>query len=153
MGGFTRVILKDKSRNSIDVNNARLEILKVPRKLRFYGETDVITEYESFKLGLGVFPESQFPSDKIHNIVQFKKYWNTDALGEVFCPNKGELTLDTYFGRTSDYSMKKLGDYIVKFVDDIERVSGSFGSLVEKVLTKKQTQILVDKGLIKLKIA
>ena len=61
MGGFTKIVLKKKDNVSIDTNNIRLELLNVPKRLRFYSNRDIIFEYESFKKGLGVFPESQFP--------------------------------------------------------------------------------------------
>jgi len=151
MGGFTTITLKKKDANSIDTNNVRLELLKVPKKYRFYAERDIIFEYESFKLGLGYFPENLFPKDKIHNLLQFKKYWSTEALGEVFRPKKGTLTLDTYFGRTSNYAMEKILKFVCTYIDEIDFVSGSFGTMVEKVATKKQEKLLLDSGLIKLK--
>ena len=151
MGGFTKIRLKEKSNHSIDAINIRMDLMGVPKKLRFYSFRDIVFEYESFKLGLGVFEEEFFPKDKIHNLTQFMKYWNTEVLGETFVPKKGTLTLDTYFGRTSDYTMKKLLNFICTNLDEIESVGGSFGTMVEKVASKKQEHMLLDSGLIKLK--
>jgi hypothetical protein len=152
MGGFTKIVLKEKDRISVDNINIRMDLLKIPKKFRFHSGRDVRFEYEAFKLGLGVFEERFFPKDKINNFVQFQKYWSTEALGEVFVPKKGTLTLDSYFGRTSDYAMKKVLNFVCKNIDEIESVGGSFGTMVEKVASKKQEQMLLDSGLIRLKV-
>ena len=151
MGGFTKIVLKKKDTHNVDIMNIRMDLLKIPKKLRFYSGRDIRFEYEAFKLGLGVFPEYQFPKDKINNFEQFQKYWSTEALGDVFVPKKGNLTLDSYFGRTSDYAMKKVLNFICDNLDEIESVGGSFGTMVEKVASKKQEQLLLDSGLIRLK--
>lgn len=149
MGGFTTIAIKKNV--DVEIENIKLDLLKVPKKLRYYTDRDIKFEYVAFTMGLGAFSEHQFPKDKINSLEDFRKYWSSEALGEVFCPKENTLTLDTYFGRTSDYAMKKLLKYVCDNVDNIDFVSGSFGTMVEKVATKKQEQLLLDKGIIRLR--
>jgi len=144
MGGFTTVKLKDTSRENIDRQNAKLELFGVAKKYRFYSESDVILEYEAFKVDDGVFPEHQFPKDKINSYEDFKKYWSPEALGEIFCPHFGTLNFDCYFGRTSDRAMRNIGKYIAENIDEIEGVSGSFTTFMERGMTKAERKILEE---------
>lgn len=148
MGGFTKVVLKDVSRENIDKQNARLELYKVPKKYRFYSEQDVILEYEAFKMHDGVFPENQFPRDKIKSFEDFKKYWSPEALGEVFVPHYGTLTFDCYFGRTSQRAMRNIGRYLGYNVKYIKKVDGSFSTFAERGMTKIERQIMTEYGLL-----
>lgn len=147
MGGFTQIVLKDKSRANIDSHNAKLEIAGVPKKYRFYSEGDVIFEYESFKAGQGHFPEHMFPKDKINSLEDFKKYWSSEAVGEVFVPPYGALQFDCYFGRTSKKAMRAIGKYVTENHDAIEKVSGSFSTFMERGMTKLEQEIIKDSGI------
>jgi hypothetical protein len=148
MGGHTVIYLKDKSQKNIDIQNARLEIGKVPQKYRFYSERDVIYQYESFKMNLGEFPKFQFPKDEINSLEDFKKFWSTEALGSVFVPPYGTLTFDCCFGRTSDGALRKMGKYVASNLDEIISVRGSFTTFVERGMTKKEIISLGDSGFI-----
>lgn len=147
MGGLTYIRLKDTSRNNIAAHNARMKLAKVPMKFRFYSEDNVILEYEAFKIGDGVFPERQFPKDKIKSYQDFKQYWNHEALGEVFCPKFGTLSFDCYFGRTSQRGMRAVAKYIVDNHRDIESTSGSFETFMEKAMTKIERQIIAESNI------
>lgn len=147
MGGFTQVKLKDTSRANIDKHNALLKHYKVPEKYRYYSEYDVIFEYEGFKLGTGVFPERQFPRDKIKSLEDFKQYWSSKALGEVFVPPYGTLQFDCYFGRTSKRAMRNMGRYIADHVRDIAKTDGSFSTFMERGMTKLEQQLMTEYGL------
>jgi len=135
MGGWTAIRLKDTSEFNIAVHNAKLETLKVDKRYHFYSERDVILQYEYFKLGQGVFPEHLFPKHKIKSYEDFKKYWSSDALGEVFVPNFGSLTLDVYFGRTPKKTMRKIGKYFMQNIDAIKAVDGSSWAFFERCFT------------------
>ena len=141
MGGWTAIRLKDTSRHNIDVHNAKLETLKVNKKYRFYSEYDTIVEYEFFKIGVGAWDERFFPKDKIKSYNDFKKYWSSEALGEVFVPNMGTLTLDVYFGRTPKKTMRKIGKYFMQNIDAIKEVDGSSWTFFERCFTKAERQI------------
>lgn len=149
MGGFTQVFLKDKTKNNIDKHNALLRLYKVPKQYRFYSESDVIFEYEAFKMGLGAFPERQFPKDKINSLEDFKQYWSSEALGEVFVPPYGTLQFDCYFGRTSKSAMRKIGKYLVDNAKHIEKTEGSFSTFVERSgISKLGMKILEERNLL-----
>ena len=147
MGGFTTIKLKDCSEQNISAHNARLELNKVPKKYRFYSESDIIFEYESFKAGLGYFGEDLFPKDKIKSLIDFKKYWSPKALGLIFVPEIGMLTFDCYFGRTSKRAMKAIGKYLVDNHRDIEKVGGSWSTFLERGCTKLEQQVLKESGI------
>lgn len=132
MGGFTTVVLRDKSEENIARQNQRLIDMGLAKKYHFYSVKDVEYEYEWFKKGKGVFPEDQFPRDRIHSFADFRRYWNPRALGEVFCPEYGTLRFDSYFGRTTLKNMRIIRNYIVQNVKIIESVNGSFETLLEK---------------------
>ncbi len=146
MGGFTKVYLKDTSQKNIDTQNARLILMGVPKQYRFYSETEVIYEYESFRIGKGYFPENQFPREKINSLEDFKNYWSPEALGEVFVPKFGTLTFDCYFGRTSKRAMRKIGKYLAENVDQIESVGGSFSTFMERGMTKAERKLMEERG-------
>lgn len=142
MGGFTTILLKDCSEKNIHAHNARLQLCGVPKKYRFYSIQDIILEYEYFKAHEGVFPEDQFPRDKIHSLEDFRKYWSPRALGEVFCPKIGMLTFDCYFGRTSKRAMRNIAKYLVQNHTEIKETSGSFSTFLERGPTKEEAELL-----------
>lgn len=148
MGGITKIILKDTSEQNIVAHNTRLDIAGVPKKHRFYGEADIIAEYEYFKANDGNFPEDQFPKDKINSLNDFKKYWSTEALGEVFVPKNGTLTFDCYFGRTSEKAMRAIGKYVVENRDEIKETGGSFSTFIERGMTKLEREIIAESGIL-----
>jgi hypothetical protein len=113
MGGWTKLQLKDTSEENIAKHNQMLVSAGVIKKYRFYSEEDVLNEFVYFKRGEGAFPENQFPKDKIKSFNDFKKHWNTKALGEVFCPPFGSLTFDCYYSRTSKRAMCNMKNYII----------------------------------------
>jgi len=147
MGGFTQVFLKDTSRESIDKHNALLTLYKVPKKYRFYSDSDVILEYEAFKINDGVFEERFFPRDKINSYSDFCKYWSSEALGEVFVPPFGTLQFDCYFGRTTARAMRNIGRYIADHVRDIRKTDGSFSTFMERGMNKLERQLVTEYGL------
>jgi hypothetical protein len=148
MGGFTKIQLKDTSQENIDKHNARLELNGVRERYRFYSERNVIFEYEAFKMGDGVFPENQFPKDKINSLDDFKKYWSPEALGEVFVPRIGTLTFDCYFGRTSKRAMRNIGRYLGMNAKHLKEVGGSFETFCERGMTKLEREIMKENGLL-----
>ena len=152
MGGFTKLVLKDKSVENIRKHNELLSKAKVRKGIRFYSEDDVRLEYDAFLNNQGVFPEHSFPKDKIKSYDDFTKYWSTEALGEVFVPKFGTLTFDCYFGRTSDNAMKCLKNYIVDtlllseyFLDSpFEYASGSWSTYLERCSASKLDLELIN---------
>lgn len=147
MGGFTTIQLKDTSIENIAKHNAQLELMKVPKKYRFYSILDIIFEYESFKKGLGHFPEHMFPKAKIKSLKDFRKFWSPEALGEVFVPQMGMLTFDCYFGRTSEKAMRKIGKWVSGNIKDIKSVDGSFTTFMERGMTKTEQELIKKSGL------
>lgn len=141
MGGFTQVFLKDKSESNIAKHNALLEMHKVPKKYRYASEHDTIIEYGWFQAGEGVFPEDRFPKDKIKSLEDFKRYWSTKALGQVFVPYAGTLQFDCYFGRTSKRAMRNIARYLIENYRDIERTTGSFSTFMERGMTKLEMEV------------
>lgn len=148
MGGFTEVKLKDCTQANIDKMNALLREYKVPKKYSFYSEKDVIFEYESFKKGLGIFPEHLFPKDKIHSYKDFTKYWSTKALGAIFVPPFGALTFDCYFGRTSKRAMRNMGRFIAENYREIHSTDGSFETFMERGMTRIERQIIAESAIL-----
>jgi muconolactone delta-isomerase len=142
MGGFTEIHLKNKDNDNISKHNVLLELLKVPKNYSFYSMYDIIYEYETFKQGLGSFPEDMFPEDKINSLEDFMKYWNTEVVGKLFVPEIGSLTLDCYYGRTSDKTMRKIGKWVANNLDEIDHVGGSFSTFIEKGCTKKEQKYI-----------
>jgi len=132
MGGLTKIRLKDCSLKNIREQNKELEKYNVRNWYRFYSEDNVKEEYEYFKKNDGNFPEYKFPRDKINSYKDFKKYWSTNALGEVFVPKFGTLKFDCYFGRTSQRAMHNIARYILNNIDQIKSVSGSYSTFVER---------------------
>ncbi len=147
MGGFTQFKLKNKTPENIAKHNALLISHGVPKKYRFYSELDTMFEYEAFKKGIGAFPEHQFPKDKIKSYNDFKKYWSTKALGEVFVPPYGTLQFDCYFGRTSKRAMRNIGKYLVENHESIDSMHGSYETFFERGLTKIERQILKESSI------
>jgi hypothetical protein len=148
MGGFTKIYLRDNSRENVSTQNARLELMGVPKQYRFYSEDDVILEYESFRIGDGTFPDDQFPREKIKTLEDFKEFWNPKALGEVFAPYIGCLSFDCYFGRTSKRAMRLIGKYLVENHDQIDTTGGSFSTFMERGMTKLERQIIEESGIL-----
>jgi len=149
MDGFTQIKLHDCSRANIDRQNARLEILKVPKKYRFSSEADTIAQYEWFIQGKGTFPEHMFPKDKINSYEDFKRYWNPKALGECFVPPDGTLQFDCYFGRTPESVMSKIGVYVAKNITEFKSFHGSFNTFMERGMTMEEREIVKKSGILK----
>ena len=145
MGGFTTLKLNDTSTDNIAKHNKMLDDAKVRKGIRFYSEDDVKLEYKYFLKNDGVFSDNQFPRDKINSYEDFTKYWSTEALGEVFCPEFGMLKFDCYFGRTSDNAMKCLKNYIVDAIllpeyfmnTPFAYASGSWSTYLERCSASK----------------
>ena len=138
MGGFTKIHLKDTSVENIKFANDILDRMKLPKKHRFYSEDDVKEEYEFYKKGDGNYPENQFPKDKINSYDTFKKYWSTEALGEVFVPKFGSLTFDCYFSRTSQSAMNLIANFVFSYRYLIGEVSGSYSTFINDKITLSQ---------------
>ena len=81
MGGFTEFFLRDRTEENISKQNQILREYKVPKKFKFYSESDIELEYEYFKKEDGNYPGHLFPRDKINSYQDFKKYWSPEALG------------------------------------------------------------------------
>ena len=135
MGGFTAIFLKDRTERNIKLQNERLAECGVKKCYRFYSQANVRVEYEAYKSGKGYFPTYQFPTDQIKSLKDFKKFWNTKAVGDTFYPKFGSLTFDCYFGRMSQRQMKAVVKYMKIYVKDIHSVNGRFSSLLEKAAT------------------
>jgi hypothetical protein len=146
MGGFTTIQLKDISQGNIDTQNALLKECGVCKKYRFYSEKNVKEEYGYYLKGDGVYQEHLFPKDKINSYDDFKKYWNTESVGEVFVPKFGSLQLDCYYGRTSKRAMRGIGRYLGLNPKQIKKVNGSFSTFVERGMTKIERQIMFEYG-------
>lgn len=152
MGGFTQLKLKDTSEENIAKHNQMLADAGVIKKYRFYSENDVKEEYEYFVRGEGAFSERQFPKDKIKNYRDFKKYWNTRALGEIFCPPFGTLQFDCYYGRTSKRAMRNMKNYIINalllpenFMDSpFSHAEGSWSTFLERCGASKLNLELIN---------
>ncbi len=154
MGGFTTLKLKDTSEENIAKHNKMLEAAGVRKSIRFYSKENVKEEYKYFKRGEGVFPENQFPKDKIKTFSDFKKYWNTNALGETFCPPFGTLRFDCYFSRTSKRAMKNIKNYIINALltpenfmkSPFNKATGSWTTFLERCgATKLDLQMINEK--------
>lgn len=145
MGGFTVVYLKDRSEENIEEQNKVLKQYGVPKRYRFYSLKNVQFEYESFKKGLGIFPDDMFPKDKIKSFEDFCLYWNPKSVGEVFVPYTGSLSFDCYFGRTSKRAMRNIGKYIADNWDNIYAVSGSFDTFMDRGMTRLERQLITEK--------
>ena len=152
MGGFTKLVLKDKSIDNIRKHNELLSKAKVRKGIRFYSDDDVRLEYDAFLNNEGIFPEHSFPKDKIKTYNDFTKYWSSEALGEIFVPKFGTLTFDCYFGRTSDNAMKCLKNYIVDTLllseyflkSPFEYASGSWSTYLERCSASKLDLELIN---------
>ena len=148
MGGFVKVTLKDKSSENIERMNNELKAEGVQSAYRFYSEDDVKLEYKAFKNYLGHFPKTQFPRDEIKSYKDFTKYWSTEALGDTFCPEFGSLTCDCYFGRMSQRAMDNLCKFIALFSDEIEKVEGSWSTLIERGSKNWQRKVYKEFNLV-----
>lgn len=142
MGGFTAVYLKDTSEENITKQNEILKSYGVAKMYRFYSIKDVEFEYSSFLKNEGDFPEHQFDRAKIKTFKDFKKVWC--SLPEIFVPKIGSITFDCYFGRTSKRAMRNMGKYFANHINQINYVYGSFTTFMERGMTKKQQQVMVD---------
>lgn len=138
MGGYTKIRLKDNSQANIDLHNQKLREFKVAKKYSFYSIKDIEFEYQAFVKGVGVFPDHLFPKDKIKSFKDFRKYWSTEALGEVFVPKFGTFTCDVYFGRMSKRAMRSFARYFMANIDAIAEVEGSSTTLFERAFTKRE---------------
>jgi len=153
MGGMVKLYLKDTSIENIKKHNDLLRKCKVKKSINFYSEEEVLFEYQSFMKGVGHFPEHLFPSDKIKTFEDFKRYWNTESLGEVFCPKFGSLLFDCYFGRTSDNAMKCIKNYIVQAIIDnfpygspFKEAGGSWDTFLERCSASKLKLELINEN-------
>lgn len=132
MGGFTKIILKDKSEDAIIAANCLLDLHKVSKKYRFYSQRDTKEEYQHFLNNNGHYPEHMFPRNKINSYKDFLKYWNPVSCGECFVPHFGTLTFDCYYGRTPQIQMKRIANFLLENIDLIEKVGGSYETFVER---------------------
>lgn len=146
MGGKTQIRLKDVSQENIDKQNALLEECGVCKRYRFYSEKNVKAEYQYYLKGDGVYPEHLFPKDKINSYADFKKYWSSEALGEVFVPKFGTLQLDCYYGRTSKRALRNIGKYLGNNPREIKKVDGSFSTFAERGMVRIERQIMFEYG-------
>jgi len=146
MGGFTKIQLKDVSQENIDLQNSKLDIIGLRKKIRFYSKKDIALEYEYFKKDDGVFNENFFPRNLIHSLSDFKRYWSTEALGEVFVPPIGSLTFDCYFGRTSKRAMHHIGLYLVDNHKEIKSASGSYSVFIERAGLNELELLILEKA-------
>lgn len=145
MGGLTKIHLKDPSKENIKFVNDILTGMKLAKNFRFYSEVDVQLEYKAFVDDEGVFNEDQFPKNKIKSYDDFKNYWSTEALGEVFVPKFGCLSFDCYFGRTSQTSMNIIAKFLYSYRYLIGEVSGSYLTFINDRVTmtqKKKVELL-----------
>ncbi len=138
MGGYTTIRLKDNSQANIDLHNQKLLEFKLHKKYHFYSIKDIKFEYECFIKGDGVFPEHQFPKDKINSFKDFRKYWSTKAIGETFCPPFGVLRCDVYYSRMSERNKRALGRYFMANIGAIKKVDGSSTTFFERCFTKRE---------------
>lgn len=146
MGGMTYLYLKDTTEQNIARHNAKLEVLGVPKKYRFYSRNDVILEYEYFLAQKGSYPEHLFPKNKINSFEDFQKFWNTKNLGECFVPKFGSLLLDVYFGRTSKRSMRLIARHFVDNIEEFDSVNGSFSTFLERGFNRQQIEVVKKHG-------
>lgn len=145
MGGFTVIYLKDRSEENIKEQNRRLELLKVPKKHRFYSIKDVEFEFNGFMKNKGEFPEHLFPRDQIKTFEDFKRFWSPIAVGEIFVSYTGSLGFDCYFGRTSKHAMRQIGKYIGENANEILAVSGSFSTFMERGMSRWERKYIQEK--------
>jgi hypothetical protein len=150
MGGWTKVMLKDTSRDNIDRHNARLEIFGVPKQYRYQHHGNVVEEYEWYlahvsepdhpnsKVREAVYPEHMYPRDQINSFADFCKFWNPEAVGASLVPPNGALTFDCYYSRMSRRAMRAVAKYLLANVAEIASVEGSFSTFMEKGMTASQ---------------
>lgn len=134
MGGWTQINLSEPNEENINIQNAKLEGYGVPKKYRFYTELDIRKEYEYYKLRDGNFPDFLFRG--VNTYEGFRKAWLDWTHLKV-----GGLHFDCYYGRTGKLAMRRIGKYIAENVDLIASVSGSFGTFMERGMTKKEIEI------------
>lgn len=144
MGGFTKIQLRDCSQKNIDKCNEELRAQGLRKDIKFYSEEDTRKEWQFYRSKqyaerAEYYPPHLFPQD-IKSYEEFKKYWSTRALGEVFVPPIGALTFDCYFGRTSKTAMHALARWLLLSLDDIKEVSGSYSTFVERCGYKAKTK-------------
>ena len=146
MGGFTKIQLLDTSQENIDKQNERLREYGLRKSLKFYSEKDIRKEWEFYQKDdpearKKYYPEHLFPQN-ISSFEEFKKYWSTSHLGEVFVPPIGALTFDCYFGRTSKRAMHAIAHWII-WHGETEgiRTSGSYSTFVERSGYKAKTNL------------
>jgi hypothetical protein len=145
MGGLTKIHLKDPSKENIKFVNDILTGMKLAKSFRFYSEADVELEYKCFVDGEGTFPDDQFPKNQIKSYDDFKNYWSTEALGEVFVPKFGCLSFDCYFGRTSQTAMNLIANFLYSYRYLIGEVSGSYLTFVNDKISisqKKRVELI-----------
>lgn len=142
MGGFTVIYLKKRDAETIASLNTKLAECGVAKKYRFYSEDNILLEYNAFLAKKGVFPEYQFPRDKIKSLTDFKQYWSPKAIGEIFIPYVGSLVFDCYFGRTSKRAMRNLSKFLTINHREILGVRGSFDTFMERGMTKADQKFI-----------
>lgn len=144
MGGWTKIQLKDTSQENIDQQNERLREYGLRKDIRFYSEKDIIKEWEHYQNDgpeerAKYYPPHMFPQD-IQTLEEFKKYWNPEAIGVVFCPKIGALHFDCYFGQTSKTAMHKIAYWILCHGESQGiRTEGSYSTFVERSGYKAKT--------------
>lgn len=127
------ITLKDKSTENCAVHNMILKHdYKCEKYLTFNSVAHTKFEYEGFKRGFGVYPEHIFKRDEIETFEDFEKFWSPDCIGEVFVPHYGSGNFDCYFGRTPNGTMGRIAKYLFDFSNDIESISGSTETFLER---------------------
>jgi hypothetical protein len=143
MGGFTKIQLRDCSQENIDKCNQELREFGLRKDIHFYSEKDTRTEWEYYRdepeTRAKYYPPHLFPQD-ISSYSEFKKYWSTSHLGEVFVPPVGALKFDCYFGRTSKRAMHAIARWLLLSLDEIKVVEGSYSTFVERCGYKAKTK-------------
>ena len=133
MGGFTKIQLEHCDQENIDLQNEKLDKLKLHKGIRFYSEKDIEMEYDFYlndEKREEYFPPHLFPYDEIKSYEDFRKIWT--GMGEAIVPPIGSLTFDCYFDRTSKSAMYKIAQYLYNNMGQISEVSGSFSTFIER---------------------
>ena len=153
MGGFTTITLKDTSKENIAVQNKKLDEIGLRKNIRFYSEEDVKFEFDFYMQKKKDGTLTKWYGDplsdpnianQINSYDDFKRFWSPEYLGAVFVPYFGQLSFDCYFGRTSDRAMAMIGKYIVENTDQIDSVSGSWSTFLERASLSKKNFDLIN---------
>lgn len=143
MGGFTKIQLRDTSQENIDKCNQELREFGLRKDIHFYSEKDIREEWRYYRdepqNRAKYYPPHLFPQD-MTTYSEFRKYWSTSHLGEVFVPPIGALKFDCYFGRTSTRAMHAIARWLLLSLDEVKHVEGSYSTFVERCGYKARTK-------------